>query len=107
MESRKRHNNRRAGKRPRGRDLVRGNGYSFTETARLMKMQKGTVQVLLKRAEEKIYNLVADLTEQGISFKRPVQTAVFSIFFETRLINVSEESKAFKAFDMFFLLFWF
>lgn len=57
--------------------LVRGNGYSFRDAARLMRMQKGTVQVLVKRAEDKIYDLVADLTEQGIVFKRPVQTAFF------------------------------
>ncbi len=57
--------------------LVRGNGYSFGNAARLMRMKKGTVQVLVKRAEDKIYDLVADLTEQGIVFKRPVQTAFF------------------------------
>lgn len=57
--------------------LVRGSGYSFGDAATLMKLQKGTVQVLVRRSEEKIYSMVSDLTEQGIIFKGPVQEALF------------------------------
>lgn len=55
---------------------VRANGYSFGEAAQAMGIQKGTVQVLVKRAEIKIYDLVSDLTDKGITFKRPAEIAL-------------------------------
>ena len=57
--------------------FVRSSGYSFSETAELMKIQKGTVQVLVRRAEQKIHNMVSDLTDHGIVFKHPVQIEMF------------------------------
>ncbi|MHB1651654.1 MAG: hypothetical protein ACYCVD_04145 [Desulfitobacteriaceae bacterium] len=57
--------------------FVRGSGYSFTAAAELMKIQKATVQTLVKRAEDKIYTLVVDLTDNGIIFKKPVQESMF------------------------------
>ncbi len=56
---------------------VRGSGYSFTAAAELMKVQKATVQTLVKRAEDKIFALVSELTDSGIIFKKPVQEAMF------------------------------
>ena len=57
--------------------FVRGSGYSFQEAAELMKIQKGTVQILVRRAEEKIHKMVSDLTDHGIVFKHPVQIEMF------------------------------
>ena len=57
--------------------LVRGSCYSFGAAAEIMKIQKATVQTLVKRAEDKIYAMVVDLTDHGIVFKKPVQTAMF------------------------------
>lgn len=57
--------------------LVRANGYSFGDTANIMGIQKGTVQTLVKRAEEKIYLMVEDLTDQGITFKQDIQLEMF------------------------------
>ena len=57
--------------------FVRSSGYSFGEAAELMKIQKGTVQVLVRRAEQKIHNMVSDLTDHGIVFKHPVQIEMF------------------------------
>lgn len=57
--------------------LVRSSGYSFGAAAEIMKIQKGTVQLLVRRAEEKIYSMVVDLTDHGIVFRNPVQTAMF------------------------------
>lgn len=57
--------------------FVRGSGYSFGVAANIMKIQKGTVQLLVRRAEDKIYHMVEDLTDSGIIFKKPVQPAIF------------------------------
>jgi len=57
--------------------LVRANGYSFGDAAAIMGIQKGTVQTLVKRAEEKMYLMVEDLTEQGIVFKQDIQLEMF------------------------------
>jgi len=57
--------------------FVRGSGYSFGVVAKIMKIQKGTVQLLVRRAEDKIYHMVSDLTDSGIVFKIPVQPAIF------------------------------
>lgn len=57
--------------------LVRANGYSFGAAAEIMQIQKGTVQTLVKRAEDKIYSMVTDLTDHGIVFKQPFQLEMF------------------------------
>ena len=57
--------------------FVRGSGYSFAIAAELMNVQKSTVQTLVKRAEDKIFALVSELTDGGIIFKKPVQAAMF------------------------------
>ena len=57
--------------------FVRSSGYSFQEAAELMKLKKTSVQTLVKRAEDKIYHMVSDLTDSGIVFKKPVQPAMF------------------------------
>jgi len=57
--------------------LVRGSGYSFGATAMIMDLQKSTVQTLVRRAEDKINDMVADLTNSGIVFKHPVQMEMF------------------------------
>lgn len=57
--------------------LVRANGYSFGDAAEIMEIHKGTVQTLVKRAEEKIYMMVEDLTDQGIVFKQDIQLEMF------------------------------
>ena len=59
--------------------LVRGSCYSFGAAAVIMGIQKATVQTLVKRAEDKIYSMVADLTDHGIVFKKPVQVAMFQL----------------------------
>lgn len=46
--------------------LVRANGYSFGVTAQIMGIQKATVQTLVKRAEDKISEMVEDLTIVGL-----------------------------------------
>lgn len=51
---------------------VRSSGYSFQNAADMMDLKKASVQTLVKRAEDKIYFLVSDLTDHGISFKMPV-----------------------------------
>ena len=56
---------------------VRSSGYSFQDAAELMDLKKASVQTLVKRAEDKIYFLVSDLTDHGIAFKMPVQPAIF------------------------------
>ena len=57
--------------------FVRSSGYSFQEAAKLMKLKKASVQTLVKRAEDKIYHMVEDLTDHGITFKMPVQPSIF------------------------------
>lgn len=57
--------------------FVRSCGYSFQETAELMKIQKATVQTLVKRAEDKIYAMVSELTDSGIVFRKPMQPGMF------------------------------
>jgi DNA-directed RNA polymerase specialized sigma subunit, sigma24 homolog len=57
--------------------LVRANGYSFGAAAQIMQIQKATVQTLVKRAEEKISDMVEDLTDRGIVFKQDVQLEMF------------------------------
>lgn len=57
--------------------FVRSSGYSFGEAAELMNIQKGTVQVLVKRAEDKIHSMVSDLTDHGIVFKKDFQMEMF------------------------------
>jgi len=57
--------------------LVRSSGYSFQDTAELMDIKKATVQTLVKRAEDKIYHMVEDINDSGITFKKPVQPAMF------------------------------
>ncbi len=57
--------------------LVRGSGYSFGATAEIMDLQKGTVQTLVKRAEDKICSMVEDLTNNGIVFRQDVQIEMF------------------------------
>ncbi|KLU64035.1 positive control sigma-like factor [Desulfosporosinus acididurans] len=57
--------------------LVRVNCYSFSDAARIMKIQKATVQTLVKRAEDKIYLLAEDLTDHGITFKQDIQLEMF------------------------------
>ncbi len=57
--------------------LVRGSGYSFGAAAAIMQIQKATAQTLVKRAEDKIYSMVADLTDHGIVFRQPVQMEMF------------------------------
>ena len=57
--------------------LVRGSGYSFTEAAEIMQIQKSTAQTLVKRAEDKIYFMVEDLTDHGIVFKQDIQLEMF------------------------------
>jgi positive control factor len=57
--------------------LVRGSGYSFAAAAVIMDVQKGTVQTLVRRAEDKIHDMVVDLTDRGIVFKRDIQLEVF------------------------------
>lgn len=57
--------------------LVRGSGYSFGAAAEIMDLQKGTVQTLVKRAEDKIYFMVEDLTDHGIVFKQDIQMEMF------------------------------
>jgi len=57
--------------------FVRSSGYSFQEAAELMKIQKGTVQILVRRAEEKIRKMVSDLTDHGITFKQDIQLEMF------------------------------
>ncbi|HBV87039.1 MAG TPA: hypothetical protein DEF42_10395 [Desulfosporosinus sp.] len=57
--------------------LVRANGYSFGDAAAILGIQKGTVQTLVRRAEEKIYLMVEDLTEHGIVFKQHIQLEMF------------------------------
>lgn len=58
--------------------LVRGSCYSFEAAAVIMQVKKATVQTLVKRAEDKIYAMVEDLTDHGIVFKKPVQVEIFS-----------------------------
>lgn len=57
--------------------LVRADGYSFGEVAWIMGIQKSTVQTLVKRAEEKIGDMVEDLTDRGIVFKQDIQLEMF------------------------------
>jgi len=57
--------------------LVRGNGYSFSDAAKIMKIQKASVQTLVKRAEDKIYFMVEDLNDHGIVFKQDIQLEMF------------------------------
>lgn len=57
--------------------LVRGSSYSFAEAAEIMQIQKATVQTLVKRAEDKIYFMVEDLSDHGIVFKQPFQMEMF------------------------------
>ncbi|MDQ7095961.1 sigma factor-like helix-turn-helix DNA-binding protein [Desulfosporosinus sp. PR] len=57
--------------------LVRANGYSFSDAATIMHIQKATVQTLVKRAEDKIYLLIEDLTDHGITFKQDIQLEMF------------------------------
>ena len=57
--------------------LVKGSGYSFGAAAEIMNVQKATVQTLVKRAEDKIYAMVSDLTDHGIVFKHGVQLEMF------------------------------
>ena len=57
--------------------LVRANGYSFGAAAEIMGIQKGTVQTLVKRAEEKISDVAEDLTDSGIKIKQDVQLKMF------------------------------
>ncbi len=57
--------------------LVRGSGYSFGAAAEIMDLQKGTVQTLVKRAEDKICSMVEDLTDHGIVFKQDIQMEMF------------------------------
>ena len=57
--------------------FVRGSGYSYQEAAELMKITKASVQTLVKRAEDKIYHMVSDLTDSGIVFREPRQPGMF------------------------------
>jgi RNA polymerase sigma-70 factor (ECF subfamily) len=57
--------------------LVKGSGYSFGAAAMIMDVQKGTVQTLVKRAEEKIYFMVEDLNDHRIVFKQDIQLEMF------------------------------
>ncbi|WP_407310959.1 sigma factor-like helix-turn-helix DNA-binding protein [Desulfosporosinus sp. SB140] len=57
--------------------LVRANGYSFGAAAEIIGIQKGTVQTLVKRAEEKISDMVEDLTDHGIDFRKNIQLEMF------------------------------
>lgn len=57
--------------------LVRGSGYSFSEAAEIMHIQKATAQTLVKRAEDKIYFMVSDINDHGIVFKQDIQTKMF------------------------------
>ena len=56
---------------------VRSSGYSFQDAAELMGLKKASVQTLVKRAEDKIYHMVSDITDHGIAFKMPVQPTIF------------------------------
>jgi RNA polymerase sigma-70 factor (ECF subfamily) len=57
--------------------LVRGSSYSFAAAAVIMDVQKGTVQTLVRRAEDKIRDMVEDLTDHGIIFKQDIQLEMF------------------------------
>lgn len=58
--------------------MIRGNGYSFSEAAEIMKVTKGTVQNLVARAEEKFGFVVRkDEIKEDIVFEKPVQRVLF------------------------------
>lgn len=57
--------------------LVRGSGYSFGVAAAIMQIEKSSVQTLVRRAEDKIHDMVLDLTNNGIVFKKDVQMEMF------------------------------
>lgn len=56
--------------------MVRGNGYSFGETAAIMEVAKGTVQNLVTRAEEKLHFVVRKGEKETV-LEKPVQRVMF------------------------------
>ncbi len=62
--------------------MVRANGYSFGEAAKLMKVHKGTVQRMVMKAEEKIAKVIrmpsiSEGNKCSVEFKKPVQRVMF------------------------------